>query len=85
MRGAHFGEVIWANNPNVSTLDDDYYTGDAIKDDANVYAKYALTNNNILFYADAQYRFVNHIQQVAQQRDRQTLTARLTSLIQRWV
>ena len=58
--GAHFGEVIWANNPNVSTLDDDYYTGDAIKDDANVYAKYALTNNNILVYADAQYRFVNH-------------------------
>ena len=58
--GAHFGEVIWANNPNVSTLDDDYYTGDAIKDDANVYAKYALSNNNILVYADAQYRFVNH-------------------------
>ena len=58
--GAHFGEVIWANNPNVSTLDDDYYTGDAIKDDANVYAKYALTNNNLLVYADAQYRFVNH-------------------------
>ena len=58
--GAHFGEVIWANNPNVSTLDHDYYTGDAIKDDANVYAKYALTNNNLLVYADAQYRFVNH-------------------------
>jgi iron complex outermembrane receptor protein len=58
--GAHFGEVIWANNPNVSTLDDNYYTGDAIKDDANVYAKYALTNNNLLVYADAQYRFVNH-------------------------
>ena len=58
--GAHFGEVIWSNNPNVSTLDDDYYTGDAIKDDANVYAKYALINNNILVYADAQYRFVNH-------------------------
>ena len=58
--GAHFGEVIWANNPNVSTLDDDYYTGDATKDDANFYAKYALTKNNLLIYADAQYRFVNH-------------------------
>ncbi len=58
--GAHFGKVIWANNPNVSTLDADYYTGDAIKDDANFYAKYALTKNNLLVYADAQYRFVNH-------------------------
>ena len=58
--GAHFGKVIWANNPNVSTLDDDYYTGEAIKDDANFYAKYALIYNNLLVYADAQYRFVNH-------------------------
>lgn len=58
--GAHFGRVIWANNPNVSTLDGDYYTGDAVKDDANIYAKYALTSNNLLIYADAQYRYVNH-------------------------
>jgi iron complex outermembrane recepter protein len=58
--GAHFGRVIWANNPNITTLDDDYYTGDAIKDDANMYAKYTLTNNNLLVYADAQYRYVNH-------------------------
>ena len=58
--GAHFGRVIWANNPNVSTLDGDYYTGDAIKDDANIYEKYALTSNNLLVYADAQYRYVNH-------------------------
>ncbi len=58
--GAHFGRVIWANNPNVSTLDGDYYTGDAVKDDANIYAKYALTADNLLVYADAQYRYVNH-------------------------
>ena len=58
--GAHFGRVIWANNPNVSTLDGDYYTGDAIKDDANIYVKYAVTSNNLLVYADAQYRYVNH-------------------------
>ena len=58
--GAHLGRVIWANNPNVSTLDGDYYTGNAIKDDANIYAKYALTSNNLLVYADAQYRYVNH-------------------------
>ena len=58
--GAHFGRVIWANNPNVSTLDGDYYAGDAVKDDANIYAKYALTSNNLLVYADAQYRYVNH-------------------------
>ena len=58
--GAHFGRVIWANNPNASTLDGDYYTGDAVKDDANIYAKYAVTSNNLLVYADAQYRYVNH-------------------------
>ena len=58
--GANFGRVIWANNPNVSTLDGDYYTGDAVKDDANIYAKYAVTSNNLLVYADAQYRYVNH-------------------------
>ena len=58
--GAHFGRVIWANNPNVSTLDGDYYTGDAVKDDANIYLKYALTSNKLLVYADAQYRYVNH-------------------------
>jgi iron complex outermembrane receptor protein len=58
--GAHFGRVIWANNPNVSTLDGDYYTGDAVKDDANIYAKYAFTKNRLLVYADAQYRYVNH-------------------------
>ena len=58
--GAHFGRVIWANNQNVSTLDGDYYTGDAVKDDANIYAKYAVTSNNLLVYADAQYHYVNH-------------------------
>ncbi|MDG1526870.1 MAG: TonB-dependent receptor, partial [Schleiferiaceae bacterium] len=58
--GAHFGRVIWANNPNVSTLDGEYYTGDAVKDEANIYAKYAVTTGNLLVYADAQYRYVNH-------------------------
>jgi iron complex outermembrane receptor protein len=58
--GAHFGRVIWANNPNVSILDGEYYTGDALKDDANIYAKYAVTSNNLLVYADAQYRYVYH-------------------------
>lgn len=59
-QGAHFGRVIWANNPNVSTLAGNYYDGDALKDDANIYAKYAVTSNNLLVYADAQYRYVNH-------------------------
>ena len=54
--GAHFGEVIWANNPNISGTDSSYYNGDAEKVDANLYGKYALTRNKLLFYADAQYR-----------------------------
>ena len=55
--GAHFGEVIWANNPNISGTDSSYYNGDGEKVDANLYGKYALTRNKLLFYADAQYRF----------------------------
>ena len=58
--GGHFGRVIWANNPNVSALAGNYYQGDARKDDANIYAKYAFTQNRLLVYADAQYRYVNH-------------------------
>ena len=58
--GGHFGRVIWANNPNVSALAGNYYQGDARKDDANIYAKYAFTQNRLLVYADAQYRCVNH-------------------------
>lgn len=61
--GDHFGQVIWANNPNVSTLDPDYYTGDAVKDDANVYAKWSMRKNKMLMYADAQFRYVNHVSQ----------------------
>ena len=61
--GDHFGEVIWANNPNVSTLDPNYYVGDAVKDDANVYAKWSKRTKKFLMYADAQFRYVNHFSQ----------------------
>ena len=58
--GDHFGRVIWANHPNVTTTAGNYYQGTGLKDDANVYAKWSLTKNRFLLYADAQYRFVQH-------------------------
>jgi iron complex outermembrane recepter protein len=58
--GAHFGQVIWANNPNVDALSPNYYSGDAVKDDANIYAKWSKTQNKMMFYGDLQYRFVQH-------------------------
>lgn len=59
--GLHFGRVIWANHPNVSTQAGNYYDGEGLKDDANVYAKWSLERNKFLFYADAQYRYVRHL------------------------
>ncbi|MEY2963902.1 MAG: hypothetical protein RL754_1163 [Bacteroidota bacterium] len=58
--GDHFGKVIWANHPDVSAIDNEYYRGIGQKDDANVYGKWTRSQNNVLFYADAQYRYVNH-------------------------
>ena len=58
--GAHFGKVIWANNPNVNALSENYYTGDAVKDDANIYAKWSKKLSKMMFYGDVQYRFVQH-------------------------
>ena len=58
--GAHFGQVIWANHPDISTLTGNYYDGEGHKDDVNFYGKWTRSNGRMLYYADAQYRYVNH-------------------------
>ena len=59
--GAHFGEVIWAQNSGNVRPNDRYYDNDATKTDFNVFAKanYQLTNSLSLF-GDMQYRTVHY-------------------------
>ena len=59
-QGQHFGRVIWANHPDVTTTAGNYYDGTGLKDEANLYGKWSLTKNKVLLYADAQYRYVAH-------------------------
>ncbi len=62
--GDHFGERIWANHPALSALDREFYRGDAVKDDANMYFKWTQRKyKGLLLYADAQYRYVRHFSQ----------------------
>ncbi len=60
-RGAHFGEVIWARYAGASDIRDRYYDNDAVKTDANAYAKltYALSDR-LDVYGDAQLRAVDY-------------------------
>jgi iron complex outermembrane receptor protein len=59
--GNHFGKVIWARLASQSELGDRYYNNDAIKTDANIFAKanYQMTNK-ISLYGDLQYRNLNY-------------------------
>lgn len=59
--GAHFGNVIWAQNSGAVLPTDRYYDNDATKTDFNVFAKatYALGSSFSLF-GDMQYRRVHY-------------------------
>jgi len=59
--GDHFGKIIWAQLPGKMPKDYEWYRGDGIKTDFNVYIKYnyALTEKLNLF-ADLQYRNIIH-------------------------
>ncbi|HMQ48261.1 MAG TPA: TonB-dependent receptor [Saprospiraceae bacterium] len=60
-KGRHFGEIIWAEFASNSEKDDRYYDNDALKKDANVYAKlnYDL-GKGLNAYVDLQLRQVNY-------------------------
>ncbi len=59
--GAHFGNIIWAQNSGSVRPDDRYYDNDATKTDFNLFAKanYKLTNS-LALYGDIQYRTVHY-------------------------
>ncbi len=58
-KGAHFGEIIWAEYASNSEIRDHYYDSNTKKDDANIFGKltYGL-NDPWTFFIDLQARFV---------------------------
>ncbi len=60
-RGAHFGEVIWAQYASNGNIRHRYYDNDARKLDGNTFLKatYSL-NSTLSLYADLQHRMVNY-------------------------
>lgn len=60
-RGAHYGEVIWAQFSGPYPKDFRYYDNDAHKSDANVFAKLNYkVNERLHLFGDAQLRTVNY-------------------------
>ncbi|MCB0769018.1 MAG: TonB-dependent receptor [Flavobacteriales bacterium] len=60
-RGAHFGEVIWAQYAGPFPKDFRYYNNDAHKSDANLFAKLNYeVNGSLHLFGDAQIRTVNY-------------------------
>lgn len=59
--GDHFGEVIWARFAGNSEFEERYYDNNAIKTDANLYAKAQyFMNDNFSSYLDMQVRNINY-------------------------
>ncbi len=60
-RGAHFGEIVSATGVNLSNVNQQYYLDNAVKTDANLYAKafYQLTRR-LNGYVDLQVRAVDY-------------------------
>ncbi|UZR95849.1 TonB-dependent receptor [Chondrinema litorale] len=60
--GGHFGDVIWARSlPADANVNQRYYSSDATKTDANIYAKASLQIKSGLFlFGDLQLRRVNY-------------------------
>jgi len=59
--GDHFGEIIIADAGEFDFIGNNYYFGDATKDDGNIYAKvnYKL-NGNLEVYGDLQLRYIDY-------------------------
>jgi iron complex outermembrane recepter protein len=59
--GQHFGKIIWAQYMGETPKDYEWYRGNGIKTDFNVYAKYNYSfSDKLNLYADLQYRNINH-------------------------
>jgi iron complex outermembrane recepter protein len=59
--GQHFGKIIWAQYMGETPKDYEWYRGNGIKTDFNVYAKYNYSiSEKLNLFADLQYRNINH-------------------------
>jgi iron complex outermembrane recepter protein len=59
--GHHYGFITWAQYYGNNELNYEWYRGQGIKTDMNLFAKFEyLLGKHLNLFADAQYRFVNH-------------------------
>ncbi|MFV0521157.1 MAG: TonB-dependent receptor [Mangrovibacterium sp.] len=59
--GDHYGNVIWAQNMGANPKDYEWYRGNGLKKDFNIYAKYNVNLTEALsLYTDLQYRYINY-------------------------
>jgi len=59
--GNHFGKVIWARNAGDSEMNHEWYRGNGLKKDFNLFAKYNyVLAENLNLFADFQYRKINY-------------------------
>jgi len=59
--GRHFGRVIWAQYMGDNEKDHEWYNGDGIKKDFNIFSKYNLQmTESLSLYADLQYRHIDY-------------------------
>jgi len=60
-KGAHFGEIIWAQYASNSNIRDRYYDNDATKIDYNIYAKGLYKyNKQLTLFGDIQKRWIEY-------------------------
>jgi len=59
--GNHFGKVIWARNAGDSEMNHEWYRGNGLKKDFNLFAKYNYElAENLNLFADFQYRNIDY-------------------------
>jgi iron complex outermembrane recepter protein len=59
--GNHFGKVIWARNAGDSEMNHEWYRGNGLKKDFNLFAKYNYElAENLNLFADFQYRKIDY-------------------------
>lgn len=59
-KGAHFGEVIWAQYASNGKLGDRYYEDDAVKKDGNLFLRSAYQWGAWHLFGDLQYRYIQY-------------------------
>lgn len=59
--GNHYGKVIWARNAGNSAINHEWYRGNGLKKDFNVFAKYSYElSEGLNLFADFQYRRIDY-------------------------